>query len=140
MGETGDDLRSNSDDLLATLDELDRLERKKRALSPGDQRVVELSTAIELLAARALRSATVERELAQQARAETEAGEPRAPRRSIDETQPRRPDEILRDWRHAVRRSQDVPEGSPEARALAAEIRGFREEYRRATEAATGNE
>jgi len=133
--ETAIQLRATSDALLSDLDALRVLEQEKRQIEPGDPRLVELATEIEEIAARVLGTTIRQRELSEQVDQLVDERSEDAPDQSIEDT-PREIHAILADWRDAERRLADAVPGSPEARAMAADIERLREEYRRAHEAA----
>ena len=58
---TGDSLRRTSDSLLRDIEALLQLEEEKRTIDPGDPRLVELASRIELIAKRVLASSTSQR-------------------------------------------------------------------------------
>ena len=125
-------LRATSDSLLASVEELYRLEMEKRTVPPGDPRLAELSEAIERIAVRVLGSTVEERVLSEEAAVEVAVEDPAAPRRAIEEVHPRSIQAILAAWRDAERRADVATPGSPEAAALATEIERLRVEYREA--------
>lgn len=134
-------LRATSDALLADISRLADLERAKRHLTPGDARLVEVSTEIELIADRVLQRTTEERALTEDAHAMVELGVETAPERSIEETPPlastTRPiQEILDDWRDAERRAGEALPGTPEAELARARAERCKAEYHRAYQAA----
>ena len=145
-------LRATSDALLADISRLADLERAKRHLTPGDDRLVEVSTEIELIADRVLQRTAEERALTEDAHAMVELGVERAPDQSIEATDPSRPpiptpeapsvvkpramQDILDEWRDAERRAGEALPGSPEAELAKAQAERCKAEYHRAYQAA----
>jgi len=141
-------LRATSDALLADISRLADLERAKRHLVPGDARLVEVSTEIELIADRVLQRTAEERSLTEDAHAMVEMGVERAPEQSIEETDPSRPPQaspaappvvnrrsiqvILDEWREAERRAGESLPGSPAGELARAEAEHLKNEYHRA--------
>lgn len=64
--ELQDDLRTTSAQISATAEHLDALEAQKRSLPAGDPRVIELSDAIERLAASLRRQTAIEGDLSRE--------------------------------------------------------------------------
>ncbi len=124
------DLRLASDGLLASLDELYRLEDEKRTLTPGTPRFVELAGRVETLAQQVLGHSVRQGELAEQAEALVEQTD--ATPRVIEDVPPRPIHAILADWRQAERRASEAVPGSEDADRAATEITRLRDEYRRA--------
>lgn len=135
MSDMGSRLRSTSDALLADLEQLETLERRKRELDPGDPEITDLAASVEEIARRVLGRSVRQREIASIAEDLVEEGSDAAPDASIEET-PREIHLILAEWREAERRAQEAGDGSPEATAAAEDIERLRDEYRRAHEAA----
>lgn len=145
-------LRATSDALLADISRLADLERAKRHLTPGDPRLVEVSTEIELIADRVLQRTAEERALSEDAHAMVELGVERAPEQSIEETDPSKPaipspvsppaqtprtiQVILDEWRDAERRAGEALPGSPEAELARVQAERCKAEYHRAYQAA----
>jgi hypothetical protein len=135
MVDTGRALREASDALLRDLEALSVLEDEKRAVQPGDPRLVDLATQIELVAGRVLLTSGRERALTEQIQQAAEAGDAPVPEDSIDDT-PRAISAILSDWRGAERRLEAAADGTAEAREAEILVDQLREEYRTAHEAA----
>ncbi len=133
MSDTGSALRATSDALLADLEALEDLERRKRELEPDDPQLVDAARKVETIARRLLGQSVRQRELTAVVNDLAQAGHPDAPTGSIEAT-PREIHQILADWRDAERRSQDAQAGSAEATAAVADVDRFREEYRTAHE------
>jgi hypothetical protein len=133
LSETASALRATSDALVRDLERLAALERKKRRMTPGDPRLMDIAGEVESLALRVLGSSVRQRELAEDAEDLVEAGSPDAPTRTIAAT-PREIHVILAEWRDAERRAGDADPGSPAARAAETEVERLRAEYRRAHE------
>ncbi|MEA2519607.1 MAG: hypothetical protein QOF49_1687 [Chloroflexota bacterium] len=132
--ETGNALRETSDGLLRDLDVLVAIEEEKRALEPGDPRLVELATRVEEIAQRVLVSTVRQRKLTTIVRDQVRSGSADAPETSIDET-PRPIQAVLADWRDAERRAAAAEPGSADAAEATALVARLRDEYRRAHEA-----
>ena len=133
MPGTGDALRRTSDQLLRDLETLVQLEEEKRVIEPGDPRLVDLASQIEIVAQRVLASSSSQRRQTEVINQLTEAGSPAAPDSSIDET-PRSIEAILAAWREAERKLEGAEPGSAEAREAELQVEGLRDEYRRAHE------
>jgi hypothetical protein len=131
MPGTGDALRRTSDELLRDLDTLVHLEEEKRAVEPGDPRLVDLAEQIEAVAQRVLVSSSSQRQQTEVINGLAEAGSPAAPDASINET-PRSMEAILAAWRDAERKLETAQPGSAEAREAELLVEHLREEYRRA--------
>lgn len=127
-------LRTASDSLLATLDELYSLEERKRRLQPGTDQFVELASRVEALANVVLAHSHQQGVLAEVTR---DAVVPEDPaQRSIEQVPPRDIHAILSEWRAAERRLGEAEAGSEAADLAAADVRRLRDEYRRARERA----
>jgi hypothetical protein len=98
MPGTGDALRRTSDELLRDLEALLQLEEEKRTIDPGDPRLVDLASRIEIIAKRVLDSSTSQRAQTQVVHELTESGSPAAPDTPIEDT-PRSMEAILAAWR-----------------------------------------
>lgn len=127
-------LKTASDSLLATLDELYALENTKRELTPGSREFVELAGRIEQLARSVLTETRRQEAFAQ--RAERSRGTPDEVDRPLEDVPPRPIQIILAEWRQAERLQAGVENPSPAYDQLQADIRRLRREYRRATELA----
>lgn len=129
-GGLNDKLRTASDRLMVTLDELVELETAKRSMPPGSDEFVDLAKRIEGLAQAALMHTQRQADLAEDTRAATgttaEAGH------TIEETPPRAMEAVLSEWRAAERQLQAAEPGSPGATLATADVRCLRDEYRRA--------
>jgi hypothetical protein len=133
---TGDALRRTSDSLLRDLETLLQLEEEKRGIDPGDPRLVDLASRIELVAKRVLASSTSQRAQTQLIHHLTETGSSAAPEDTIEDT-PRSMEAILAAWRQAERQLETAEPGSAEATEAQLLIDQLREEYRRAHHEAT---
>ncbi|MBA3851173.1 MAG: hypothetical protein H0X59_02245 [Chloroflexi bacterium] len=138
-GDLKDQLRTASDRLMATLDELVELETAKRSIPPGSEEFVHLAKRIEGLAQAALihtqRQAELAEDTHQVAGTAAEVGQ------TIEEIPARAMEIILSEWRAAERQLQAAEPGSPAAMLANADVRRLRDEYRRAqvvAEADTG--
>ena len=88
-------LRDTSDAVMRDLEALSALEEEKRALHPGDPRLLDFATRIRSLADRLLKVSADE-----QARVlSVERGEEAPPTQSIEQTPPRSIQLILAEWR-----------------------------------------
>jgi hypothetical protein len=127
------DLRSVSDEMLRTLEQLQRLESEKRAASPGTPRFVNLANEIEKLAALVFTQTTAQQSLAEESHAAVQAGVDLAP---IEEIQTARDVSlILSEWRDAERRLAATGIDTAEHAKAAGDVRRLREEYHRAYKA-----
>jgi hypothetical protein len=133
MPGTGDALRRTSDALLRDIEALLQLEEEKRSIDPGDPRLVDLASRIELVAKRVLASSTSERAQTQLIHELTETGSPAAPDTPIEDT-PRSMEAILSAWRQAERQLDNAVPGSAESTEAQLLVDQLREEYRRAHE------
>lgn len=128
--EVEQDLRSASDTLLRTLDQLEVLESEKRTLKPDNPRFHRLASEIERLAATVFAQTYAQKQLGQMGRemaARTGVDLP-----SIDETDPGRDlHVILTEWRTAERLVATVQPDTAEHAKATADIRRLREEYHR---------
>lgn len=130
------ELRSTSDRMLRTLEQLETLENEKRTLTPGSPRFRKLASEIERLAAHVFAQTHVQQQLGEQAHDVTEQGGDKLP--SIDETVKMRDVQlILTDWREAERRLAAAEPDSAEHAQAAADIGRLRDEYHRAYSAST---
>lgn len=128
------ELRATSDNLLRDLDVLAELEEQKRQLAADDPRLVETAERIRQIAARVLSLSTVQHELTE--RISVQPGQPGVDAPTIEDTPPRPVAHVLVDWRAAERRLAAAEEGSVDAAEAQALVDRYREEYRRAFEAA----
>ncbi len=127
------DLRSTSDEMLRTLEQLEQLENQKRGEEPGTQRFVRLATEIERLAAMVFSQTSNQQRLAEESHAAARAGAEMPP---IDEMSPQRDvSVILSEWRDAERRLASTAVESAEHALAAGDVRRLRDEYHRAHKA-----
>jgi hypothetical protein len=133
MVDASAELRATSDMLLLDLEALGKLEDQKRTTAHGDAELVDLAARIEELAQRVLAGSRRQRELTEEVSEAAVTGdiEPSATIETM-----RSASAILADWRDAERAARDAPAGSRERSEALAMIERFREEYRRAFEAA----
>ena len=133
MVDAAAELRATSDLLLLDLDALGQLEEQKRVTPHGDEKLVDLATRIEEIAQRVLHGSRRQRELTEEV---TEAAQVGDGEQGATIDAMRSVSAILADWREAERVAGESAPGSPE-RAQADSIADrFRDEYRRAFEAA----
>jgi len=137
MSDIADSLRATSDALMRDLEALNALEERKRALAPGDDRLLTLAQEIEAIAARLLGSSVRQRQLSERADTLVDDDHPEAPEQSIDATR-REIHVILAEWREVERLGAEAPPDSAAARTAAERAAELREEYRRAHDAARG--
>jgi hypothetical protein len=128
-------LRETSDTLLRDLDVLTAIEEEKRALRPGDPRLVELAGKVEEVAQRVLAGTVRQHQLTQTVNADVAAGVAGTSTIPIDETSRSIPT-ILAEWREAERRASIAEPDSAEAAEARGLVGALREEYRRAYETA----
>jgi hypothetical protein len=129
-------LRAVSDDMLHTLDQLQRLEHQKRAASPGTPRFVRLATEIEKLAALVFAQTNTQASLAEQSHAVGQRGVELQP---INEITPSRDVAvILSEWREAERRLATSAIETAEHSKAAGDVRRLREEYHLAYKSQSG--
>lgn len=133
MVDSAAELRATSDLLLLDLEALGQLEEQKRQTEHGDPRLVDLAARIEVIAQRVLTTSKRQRELTETI---TQAAEAGAVEGSATIDAMRSVSAILADWREAERVARDAAPGSAEAASASAMADHFREEYRRAFEAA----
>jgi hypothetical protein len=138
MSGTGDALRRTSDALLRDIETLLQLEEEKRTIEPGDPRLVDLASRIEIVAGRVLASSTSQRAQTQVIHELTEAGSSAAPSVPIEDT-PRSMEAILAAWRQAERQLDAAEPGSAEATEAESLVDQLRDEYRRAHDEASRN-
>jgi hypothetical protein len=124
------ELRSVSDEMLSTLDQLARLEGEKRVEQPGTPRFVSLANEIEKLAALVFAQTNTQHTLAQISQKAVTNG---ADLPAIDETAATRDvSVILAEWREAERvLATSAIETAEHAKAVA-DVRRLRSEYHRA--------
>lgn len=136
MVDAAAELRATSDLLLLDLEALGNLEEQKRATPHGDDKLVDLATRIEEIAARVLRGSRRQRELTEVVIEAADSGEV-ARAETIDSM--RSVSAILADWREAERLAGQTAPGSAERREAESMAERFREEYGRAFDAARRN-
>jgi len=133
MADSGTELRTTSDLLLLDLQALGDLEEQKRVTPHGDTALVDLAGRIEELAERVLAGSRRQRELTEAVSEATATGD-LEPSGTIETA--RTASAILADWRDAERAAREAPEGSAERYQADVIVDRYREEYRRAFEAA----
>lgn len=133
MADASTELRTTSDMLLLDLQALGDLEDQKRATAHGDAALVDLAARIEEIAQRVLAGSRRQRELTEEVSEATATGD-LEPSATIETM--RTASTILADWRDAERAARDAPEGSLERSRAEGIVDHYREEYRRAFEAA----
>ena len=127
------DLRTVSDDMMSTLDQLQKLESEKRSETPGSARFVRLAREVERLAAIVLAQTSAQHSLAEQTPAAAKAGAEMA---AIEDVAPMRDvSQILAEWRDAERRLPATAIDTAEHSKAVADVRRLREEYHRAHQA-----
>jgi len=123
-------LRTVSDELLHTLDQLQLLEHQKRSEAPGSVRFVRLAKEVEKLAAMVFAQTSTQQTLAEQTRAAIQVGVEIPP---IDEIAATRDVSlILAEWRAAERELGGTSADSAEHAKALADVRRLREEYQQA--------
>ena len=123
-------LRTVSDDMLRTLEQLQVLEIQKRSEQPGTPRFVKLATEIEKLAGVVFKQTAAQQTLAEASEEAAREGAEIAP---IDEVAASRDVSlILSEWRDAERRLGSSAMDSAEHAKAAADVRRLRDEYHRA--------
>jgi len=138
-------LRSTSDTLLAALEELGTLERRKREMEPGDPALVAISTRIEEIAEQVLGASAAQRDLTEQLSTEVNEGVRDAHGPSIARTpvptvtgRSLTAAEILHDWRQAETERAGAEPGSEQEADLQARCDDLRGQYRRGFEETFG--
>jgi hypothetical protein len=131
------DLRTISDDMLRTLEQLQRLEHEKRAESPGTPRFVRLASEIEKLAAMMFAQTNTQHSLAVESKAASELGAEIAP--INDAPVSRDVQVILTEWRDAERRLAASAIETADHTKAAADVRRLRDEYHRAYQSQSGD-
>lgn len=122
-------LRTVSDEMLRTLEQLQLLESEKRSESPGTPRFLKLAREVERLAAMMSAQTSVQQSLAEQSHAATRAGADIAP---IDDvTALRDVSVILAAWRDAERTVAATAMDTAEHAKAADDARRLRDEYHR---------
>jgi hypothetical protein len=135
MGSVGsmgidEQLRSTSDRMLETLEQLHSLETEKRSLVPGSRRFQKLAREVERLADSMVAHAEEQAELGNEA---AESGHSPSPNAET----PRDVTTILAEWRDAERRAAAVDAQSAAGAAAHADVDRLRAEYQRAHRAAS---
>jgi hypothetical protein len=127
------ELRATSDLLLLDLEALGQLEEQKRGIPHGDPKLVDLAARIEEIAERLLHGSRRQRELTEEVTEAAQTGE-------VEETNTieamRSVSAILADWREAERVASLATPGSAEQAEASSMAARFRDEYRRAFDAA----
>ncbi len=126
-------LRTVSDEMLLTLDQLQLLEHEKRSEAPGSVRFVRLADEIEKLAAMIFAQTSTQQSLAEKSYAAARAGAHIAPIEEVVTT--RDVSEILADWRAAERALAATSMDSAEHAKAAGDVRRLRDEYQLAYKA-----
>lgn len=127
------DLRIVSDEMLRTLEQLQRLESEKRSESPGTPRFLKLAREVEKLAAMVFAQTSAQQSLAEQTHAASRAGAEIAPIEEI--TAARDVSVILAEWRDAERRLAATAMETADHAKAAGDVRRLRDEYHRAYKA-----
>jgi len=127
------DLRNVSDEMLRTLEQLQRLESAKRIESPGSPRFLKLAREVEKLAAMVFAQTSTQQSLAQQTYVATRSGADIAPIEDVVAT--RDVSVILAEWRDAERRLASTALDTADHAKAAGDIGRLREEYQRAHKA-----
>ncbi len=129
--EVEQELRTASDTLLHTLDQLELLENEKRTLKPDSARFQQLASEVKRLAATVFAQTQAQARLGLEGRAAAQqSGAELAP---IDNAlQERDLRVILSDWRTAERRLADVSADSAEHVQATDDVSRLRDEYHRA--------
>ncbi len=131
-------LRTASDEMLRTIDQLQVLEREKRSESPGSARFVRLASEIEKLAAMVFAQTSVQQTLAEQSRAATNAGAEIPP--IVEVVTMRDVSDILADWRAAERELAATSVDSAGHAKAVADVRRLRAEYHQAYKSESSGE
>ena len=131
--EIDEQLRSTSDRMLETLEQLHLLETEKRTLAPGSRRFQNLAREVERLADSMVAHVEKQTELG------NEGAESGATLPSID-ARPRDVTTILGEWRDAERRATAALPQSADEAAAQADVDRLRAEYQRAHRAASRRE
>ncbi len=127
------DLRSTSDEMLRTLEQLEVLETEKRAEPPGSVRFLGLAKEIERLAAVVFSQTARQQSLAEQTHAAARSGVEIPPIEKM--TTAREVSVILSEWRDAERHLASTGVDTAEHAKAAGDVRRLREEYHRAYKA-----
>jgi hypothetical protein len=124
------DLRIASDEMLRTLEQLERLEIQKRAEVPGTPHFVKLANEIERLATIVFAQTNRQKTLAEESHAAKRVGAELAPIAEVESN--REVAVILGEWRDAERRLAASAVETAEHAKAAADVRRLRQEYHRA--------
>ena len=127
------EFRAATDQLLAIIDELHTLERRKQTTALGSPEFVELAIKAADQAKLVFRWCQMQLEMALEASARVMSGDETANVHLI-KVVPRPIDRILANWREAQFRLEIARPGSPEAMSAADDIERLREEYQVAYE------
>ena len=127
------EFRAATDQLLAIIDELHTLERRKQTTALGSPEFVELAIKAADQAKLVFRWCQMQLEMALEASARVMSGDETANVHLI-KVVPRPIDRILANWREAQFRLEIARPGSPEAMSAADDIERLREEYQTAYE------
>jgi len=131
------ELRSTSDTLLATLEQLEQLETEKRTLPPDSERFQKLAREIERLAAVVFAESHDQQQLGK--RSQELSQRQGVALGAIDDMTPTRDvSVILGEWRAAERAFSTAEQDTSERAQAAADIKRLREEYQRAYSAQSG--
>jgi hypothetical protein len=122
------EFRASTDQMLAMIDELRRLERAKQSTAVGTAEFIDLAHATEELARRVFRWSAMQSQMAEASPRDVATGELSAT--PLIEVEPRPLDRILANWREAQLRFELARPGSAEAELAAADVERLREEYR----------
>ena len=137
MTEIEQELRSASDNMLSSLERLERLEAEKRTTEPDSARFRSLAAEIERLGAAVFAHAQAQRELGDESQALAKRTGANLP--TIDETVLNRDlSVILTEWRAAERRMVDLQPDGAEYAAAKADVDRLRSEYHDAYSATYG--
>jgi len=124
------DLRTASDRILRTLDQLEVLENEKRTLKPGSERFNKLADEVQRLAADVFAQTHAQQQLGEMAQVVTERTGVSLPPIESSEALRDLP-LVLADWRDAERRLLNADPDSAEHAQAAADVSRLRDEYHR---------
>jgi hypothetical protein len=128
------DLRTVSDEMLRTIEQLQDLENQKRAEKPGTARFLKLAAEIERLAGMIFNQTSQQEELAEKTHIAAQLGAPVTT--PIEDVTPSRDvGVILSEWRDAERRLSATGIDTADHSKAAADVRRLRDEYHRYYEA-----
>jgi hypothetical protein len=128
------EFRATTDQLIAIIDELRAIERKKQSTALGTPEFVDLAAKAADQAKLTFRWCQMQLEMAHEAAARLASGQ-ETPNVHLIKVVPRPIDRILANWREAQFRLEIAHPGSPEALTAADDIERLREEYQVAHEA-----